>query len=480
MKTSSSTLLFLTGCHLLDSGVIEKSCEDIASGCEGASDDSGGVIDESDPDGDGFSGADDCNDTDGNIYPGAPELCDGVDSNCDGKDDEGMVTVGGENYFGIQEAIDAASAGATINICAGTWTDNLQISKDMILLGIYGAGDTVLTAAEEESVVLVSGGEVELRGLALTGGSGTEWAYGTETYRVGGGIQVQGGNLTLKNMILSGNSADLGGGLFVDAGVQEMQIQTSFIQGNSASQGGGIFTFSDVDLQTSSVSQNTSDVAGGIQTYGGQILLDESTVQDNTAEDHYGGVVLSAATLTCLSGGAIEGNQSQSLGGGVAILDGEVDGCLIEANTASSGAGIVILTGEATLRSLVMRGNTASEYGGGLFQSASTATLEDCIFDQNSAVLGAGIYLQDDESIQVLRGGTLVLNEAIEGGGGIYFASGFLNVDGVDFGQGDQVNRPDDLGLTSSLWGEDSYSGLGEDTSFVCQSQSEIAFCEID
>src|SRR4051794_20557115 len=43
-----------------------------------------------DADGDGVPLKNDCNDHDPAIHPGAPEVCNGVDDNCDGKIDEGF------------------------------------------------------------------------------------------------------------------------------------------------------------------------------------------------------------------------------------------------------------------------------------------------------------------------------------------------------------------------------------------------------
>ena len=45
-----------------------------------------------DMDGDGVNSSDDCDDTDASVYPGATEVCDGVDNNCDGTIDEGAPT----------------------------------------------------------------------------------------------------------------------------------------------------------------------------------------------------------------------------------------------------------------------------------------------------------------------------------------------------------------------------------------------------
>ena len=45
-----------------------------------------------DADGDGFSAEEDCNDNDPGIYPGAVEICDGNDNNCNDEIDESVTT----------------------------------------------------------------------------------------------------------------------------------------------------------------------------------------------------------------------------------------------------------------------------------------------------------------------------------------------------------------------------------------------------
>ena len=80
------------------------------SGAQGVTDDDGGDTDDSDDgddtsdgdtdvppvdaDGDGHPEDDDCDDTDSAIYPGAEELCDGVDQDCNGLIDDGVPSDG--------------------------------------------------------------------------------------------------------------------------------------------------------------------------------------------------------------------------------------------------------------------------------------------------------------------------------------------------------------------------------------------------
>ncbi|MBR58259.1 MAG: hypothetical protein CMH54_09585, partial [Myxococcales bacterium] len=70
--------------------------------CDGLDNDCDEIItgDEKDEDGDGFRGCDgDCDDSLTVVYPGAPEICDGLDNDCDGTMGAGEVDVDGDGAF---------------------------------------------------------------------------------------------------------------------------------------------------------------------------------------------------------------------------------------------------------------------------------------------------------------------------------------------------------------------------------------------
>lgn len=74
-------ILCLSGCGVLN-GALDKTSDD--TGGDVDTDTDGGT----DADGDGYPADTDCNDADATTFPGAPEVCDGEDNDCDSAIDE--------------------------------------------------------------------------------------------------------------------------------------------------------------------------------------------------------------------------------------------------------------------------------------------------------------------------------------------------------------------------------------------------------
>lgn len=72
----------------------EEICDGFDSDCDGT------VSDESDDDGDGALACEECDDLDATAVPGGVEVCDGADNNCDGQVDEGDICSSGVYFRG--------------------------------------------------------------------------------------------------------------------------------------------------------------------------------------------------------------------------------------------------------------------------------------------------------------------------------------------------------------------------------------------
>jgi len=92
--------LLLTGCRNKDSADL----------------DTGALVDEDpvvDADADGYTADEDCDDANSVVHPGAEEICDGVDNNCDGTIDEGVTTT----FYADDDGDGFGDAGSAAESC---------------------------------------------------------------------------------------------------------------------------------------------------------------------------------------------------------------------------------------------------------------------------------------------------------------------------------------------------------------------------
>ncbi|MCX6001445.1 MAG: hypothetical protein NTY79_02750 [Chloroflexi bacterium] len=141
----------------------------------------------------------------------------------------------------IQNAIDGITADGTINVDAGTYSENLTISKNLNLEGA-GAPDTIIDGGGIGSVLHIASyvGQTNIiSGFTIQNG------HAVGAMGVGGGVYVKYGHIvTLNDCTIKNNIADLMGGGIYNSG--QITLNRCTLSGNYAGRvGGGIANFVD-------------------------------------------------------------------------------------------------------------------------------------------------------------------------------------------------------------------------------------------
>jgi hypothetical protein len=154
----------------------------------------------------------------------------------------------------IQHAVSLASSGDSIRVAAATYTENLDISISLKLIG-SGARTTIIDGGGVRTVIAIGTGvNVSLSKVTVQHGYGT----------FGGGI-INSGTLRITNSTVSGNSAKRSGGGIFSFCCNTLTVNNSTISGNSAKFAGGIYADTTVTISSSTIAGNSAAYGvGGI------------------------------------------------------------------------------------------------------------------------------------------------------------------------------------------------------------------------
>ncbi len=232
---------------------------------------------------------------------------------------------------------------------------DLDITDSVTFIGA-GVGTTTVSAAllGNDRVFDVLSGTVQFQDLTIQGGAGVAQ---------GGGIQVAAGaNVSLTNVVVSGNSASSGAGIYNLGSLTLNQVTLSgnsatgdggglrnagsasltgvWVKSNSAASGAGIYSLGTgvLGLSNSTLSQNTASVnGGGLYVSGGSLSIGNSTITNNSAANAGGGVYINSAGYT-IANSTIAYNSALT-GGGVfssGVLQVSIKNTILAANTGGN------------------------------------------------------------------------------------------------------------------------------------------------
>ncbi|MHB9034513.1 MAG: right-handed parallel beta-helix repeat-containing protein, partial [Anaerolineae bacterium] len=334
----------------------------------------------------------------------------------------------------IQDLIDHAPAGGTVNISAGVYNESLTVNKTLTLTGITSSTTIIQAAAGQRVITVTAGSSLRLVNLTLTGG---------QTADSGGGVFVANGSLALVNCVISNNSAAYGGGVFQADASGRVDAVGSRIERNTAAwHGGGLYVNGSAALTDTQVLSNTATWhGGGLHVQSGQAELVGGALSNNRALNGNGGAVNVNNSLTIsgtqiISNAAVSGGGLQQWNAGPAV---QVTNSRFERNTARVAGGGAAISGTLLISNSTFATNTvdsgsdSSTYGGGLCASADAQVI-DSTFAGNSAlcIYGGSCYHADGGGLYTsgaslaLSGVTFTGNEAGRSGGGVNSSYGSL------------------------------------------------------
>ncbi len=344
----------------------------------------------------------------------------------------------------------AISAIGTLQINDSTISGN-QLHGDVTYGGGIGAGGnlslvrTIVTGNQADGDTDSYGGGIAAAAQAVVADSqftlNDAAIAGSTTVGPsrGGGIDSRQSLILVGSTVSDNHAARSGGGVSANL---LATISNSTISGNSAELGAGIYGFENgigntISLVNSTVAGNTG---GGVRNLG-YLSITGSRIEGNSRDGvtHYGDLTISASTIKSnLVGVTITTGSGQSAsildseisnnigGGGIDHIHAggpldqlEVTSCSISGNSGISWGGI------HSTGSLVLDSTTVSDNTGTGVAAAGTVSIVNSTISHNTGFNGGGVSLgAGGAATATIAHSTITANRASTTGGGILVAGG--------------------------------------------------------
>jgi hypothetical protein len=218
----------------------------------------------------------------------------------------------------IQHAVNESGSGDLIELAPGTYTENVTVNQSVTIQGDFINSSTVngnnsgpvfiIDALDTNSVPL----SATLSMLTITNGNGSTAG------NIGGGIQNNGGTLTVVQSTINGNiagtSSPAGGGIFNGPG-STLTVINSTISGNQAigGDGGGILNQGTATCVNATINGNSGSGGGGVTNANiGTLNLTNTIIAGSPGGDCINGGTLSTNDKNLVQDGscspAVSGN----------------------------------------------------------------------------------------------------------------------------------------------------------------------------
>lgn len=293
----------------------------------------------------------------------------------------GAITAGSlpgpDGFVSLREATCLANRTTAldrIELGAGTYVltaGMLEVNYDLELVGATRETTTIETGGADRVIDAFPFGAslaLDIRDVTLRGGDvSATWLPD------GGVLSLWDATTHLERVRVADGIAEQGGGI-ANFGGQLTVLDTEVVGNTALGNGGGVFSAGELRMQWSTIAGNTADGGGGISLELGApdvSSIEQSTISGNTAGSRGGGIFLPTfhQGLLTVTDTTISGNSAALAGGGIGVQAGAASELLVlqstvTGNTASVGGGIAQLSGGVTVDNSIVAANSAEDVAG--------------------------------------------------------------------------------------------------------------------